>query len=326
MVEPEVTRGMLLGKFMPLHRGHLYAIDFARRYCDELTVLVCSVAAEPIDGGLRYRWVRESCPPEVGVVDVRDEVPQEPSEHPDFWEIWRELVWRYAGRELDFVFASEAYGERLAGEVGARFVPVDVAREVVPVSATAIRADPLGQWEFLPPVVRAHYAKRVCVFGPESTGKTTLTFELARRFQTRAVHEYARPLLASQGGECGYEDIEAIGRGQIAAEEALSRQANRVLFCDTDTLTTVIWSDVLFGKCPQWIREEADRRRYDLTLLLDVDVPWVEDPQRYLPEGRREFFERCEEELKKRGRPYVVIRGSFEERLERAVEAVQDLL
>jgi len=86
-----MTRGFLLGKFMPPHRGHLMLCDFARSYCDELTVLVCSRPGDPIDGALRYDWMRELVPG-ARIVHFAKDVPQEPSEHPGFWRIWREIV------------------------------------------------------------------------------------------------------------------------------------------------------------------------------------------------------------------------------------------
>ena len=97
------------------------------------------------------------------------------------------------------------------------------------MSGTAVRADPLGHWELLPECVRPYFLKRVCVFGPESTGKSTLARDLAREFGTLYAWEYARPLLDPQGGQCRPEDISRIARGQVATEDALARQADRVL-------------------------------------------------------------------------------------------------
>ena len=138
--------------------------------------------------------------------------------------------------------------------------------------------------------------------------------------------EYARGLLDPKGGRCDPEDIPRIARGQVASEDALARQAHRVLFCDTDVLTTTVWSDRLFGDCPAWIRELAATRRYDLTLLLDVDVPWVDDGQRFLEAERREFFERCREALERARRRHVVLRGSWAERFDAARAEVDRLI
>src|SRR5262245_9256154 len=317
--------GMLLPKFLPPHLGHVYLGEFAGRYVDCLTIVVCTLQREPIPGELRYRWMRELFPFDH-VVHLTDELPQEPAEHPDFWALWKASLERVLPGRPDFVFASEAYGIKLAEVLDGAFVPVDRARSAMPVSGTAVRADPLRHWEYLPRCVRPYFLRRVCVFGPESTGKTTLARRLAEHFDTVCVPEYARGVIEAQGGAIRYEDMERVARGQVASEEALSRSARRVLFADTDVLTTRIWSERLFGRCPEWVAEQAEQRSYDLYLLLDVDVPWVADVARYLPEDRVAFFARCREELDQRGRRYVHLRGDWDRRFELARQAVEALL
>lgn len=319
--------GMILGKFLPPHRGHQWLIDFASAYCEHLTVLVCTLDREPIPGQLRYQWVQEMCP-NVRCVHVTEDLPQEPQEHPDFWDIWRQTIRNSVGHPIDYVFASEDYGWKLAEVLGTEYVPVDHARQIVPISGSEIRSKPMKNWNYLPEAVRPYFLKRVCLFGPESTGKSTLASELAQHFQTKYVWEYARPLLDFQGGQATPTDIERIARGQIASETAIARHANRVLFCDTDLLTTTIWSEVLFGTSPDWIREEAGNRRYDLYLLLDIDVPWVDDQQRFFaePEERRTFFDRCRSTLDKHKIDYITLSGSWDERRAAAYRAVEQLL
>lgn len=145
--------GMLLGKFMPPHLGHKYLVDFALERVDELTVLVCSLPTEPIPGALRYEWMREMFPT-ARVLHVDEVVPQEPSEHRDFWSIWHDLIRGRISVGPDYVFASEEYGYPLAKILGATFVPVDVERRAVPISATMIREDWRRHADFLPEVVR----------------------------------------------------------------------------------------------------------------------------------------------------------------------------
>jgi HTH-type transcriptional repressor of NAD biosynthesis genes len=316
---------MLLGKFLPPHLGHVYLGEFAARCVDRLTIVVCSLAAEPIPGQLRFGWMRELFPFDH-VVHLTDELPQQPSEHPRFWDLWKASLERVLPGRPDFVFASEDYGRQLAEVLGGTFVPVDRARAAVPASGTAIRTDPMANWDYLPRCVRPYFVKRMCVFGPESTGKSTLARRLADHFKTAWVPEYARTLLESKGGELSAPDMPLIARGQVASEDALARNANRVLICDTDPLTTLIWSETLYGGCDASVREQAEKRTYDLSLLLDVDVPWVADVVRYLPEDRRGFFDRCEAELARRGRRYVRLSGTWDERFARAVEAVTALI
>lgn len=315
---------MILGKFLPPHAGHQYLVRFAQSFTERLTVLVCSIAREPIPGALRHAWMRELFP-DARIVHFDEELPQTPEEHPRFWDIWRDVVHNAVREPIDFAFASEPYGVRLAAEVGATFIPVDLARSQVPVSGTAIRARPLTHWQFIPECVRPFFVRRVCLFGPESVGKSTLARDLARHFDTVYAAEFAREWLDPKGGVCDESDIPIIARGQMASEEALARRANRVLFCDTDVLTTTVWSEFLYGRCPEWMRAAADRE-YDLTLLLDVDVPWVDDGQRSLKCRRQEFFDSCRTALERSGRPFVVIRGDWEERFGTACEEVERLL
>ncbi len=262
---------MVLGKFMPPHLGHLYLIDFARRYADELTVVVGSLAGEPIEGTLRVSWMQELFP-QVHVVHLTDENPQLPEQHPDFWNIWKRSLERIVGRPVDLVFAGEDYGGPLAAVLGAQFIPVNGMRSLVPVSGTKIRDNPGASWSYLPPPVRAHFVRRVSVFGPESTGKSTLTRRLAEHFGTLWVPEYARGWLEARGGAVCPEDLPVISRAQRAAEEALARLCGPLLFCDTDPSATPIWSDELFGSCDPVLEEAVGR--YDLTL---VRWAWAQD-------------------------------------------------
>jgi HTH-type transcriptional repressor of NAD biosynthesis genes len=319
-----MTRGMVLGKFMPPHAGHVYLCEFARRWVDELTIVVGTLRAEPIPGEQRLAWMRELFPFDR-VVHLTDENPQDPSEHPDFWSIWRASLERVLPTRPDVVFASEAYGERLAEVLGARFVAVDPARSIVPVSGTAIRESPLRHWEQIPRCVRPHFVKRVSIVGPESTGKTTLARRLAERFGTVWVPEWARTMLERRNGALEGVDWTEIVRGQIASEEARARDANRVLICDTDPIVTPLWAEALLGACPREVSAAAQGRGYDLTLLCDANVPWVADEVRYLPGGGASFLARCEDALRRAGRRHVVLRGGWEERESVAVRLVEQL-
>ncbi len=193
------------------------------------------------------------------------------------------------------------------------------------IRATQIREDPYLYWRYLPAPVRAFYAKRVCVFGPESTGKSTLCQNLAQVFNTVWVPEYARTYLEAHGRDPVFEDMWKIGRGQLASEAALAGEAERVLICDTDLLTTTLWSDILFGRVDPELSAAALTQNYDLTLLCDVDVPWVPDAVRYFPEERRAFFERCEVLLRQAGRRYLPIRGDWATRTATAQNAILGL-
>ncbi|MGE0452685.1 MAG: AAA family ATPase [Vicinamibacteria bacterium] len=168
--------------------------------------------------------------------------------------------------------------------------------------------------------------------GPESTGKTTLAARLAARFGSVWVPEFARPYLDLRNSQrppglvCEEADLLPIVAGQIASEEALAPQARRVLICDTDPVTTVIYADHYFGRCPQAVVDAAAARRYDLTLLLGIDVAWVADPMRDRPHAREQMLALFRAGLERFGRPYLEIGGDWPAREAAAAAAIERLL
>lgn len=329
-----VRHGFVLGKFMPLHAGHVHLLRTAAHMSDRLTILVCSLPGDPVPGELRAAWVRELFP-SANTIHLTDMMPQEPQDDPAFWDIWRSTIKGLVSEPIDGVFASETYGWRLAEELGAEFIPVDRKRAMVPVSGTAIRKNPYHNWHHLPEPVRAYYAKRVAIVGPESVGKSTLAERLAENFKTLWVEEYARQLFDElveakkrEPGEFRYEDLNLVARGQQAIEDSLARSANQVLITDTDVLTTMTWADYLYGRHEPWFESVAGMQRYDLTLLLRPEgTTYVQDGQRVMVEEdtRSNFADALEENLIRFGRPYQVLTGSYEARFKEAVDAIESL-
>ncbi|MDH3714155.1 MAG: AAA family ATPase [Gammaproteobacteria bacterium] len=311
---------------MPPHAGHEYLVRFAQQRVENLYLLYYSRSSDPLDGTLRYDWLTELFPSAHVIHTVDEDLPHYPDEHDGFWDLWRAHLHTLFPRGVDTVFASESYGAKVAAILNAEYMPVDPSRSAVPVSASAIREDPLAHWVYIPPIVRPHYVLRICLFGPESTGKSELAQRLARHYETVYVPEYARELLNPKGGRCELQDIPPIAFGQAASEDALARHANRLLFCDTDALTTTLWSHILFGTCADEVAALAEQRTFDLYLLLDVDVPWVDDTQRFLNDRRTDIFALYRQALEHRERPFVLIGGSYDERLAVSCAAVDRLL
>jgi NadR type nicotinamide-nucleotide adenylyltransferase len=173
---------------------------------------------------------------------------------------------------------------------------------------------------------------RVALTGPESTGKTTLSQQLAAHYGTLWVPEFAREYLDQRqiGLDYTIDDLEAIARGQLAAEAAAVAQAEAqglpVIFCDTELLVIKVWAEHAFGHCPNWVREEIERHRYDLVLLLGTDMPWEPDPRREHPHLRQYFYELYRQELIEQLSNFAEISGSEARRLEQARFLVDALL
>lgn len=315
------STGFLLGKFMPPQIGHKYMCDFAQSYCDDLTIMVESHDGQPIDGRLRHQWMSEMFP-KANVVHCHERLPQDPGETPDFWTIWADVLARYAPSRTDLVFASEHYGHRIAEILGARFVPVDIERRCRPISATMVRSDIIGHWDMLPEPVRAHYCPRVVVMGPESSGKSTLASALGLRLRTVVAPEYGR-VHCDAFGMPDAEGLRLIARGHAAGVAAARRQANRVLIEDTDTAMTQVWADML-GE-PRDATVESFWTAPDLYVVCDIDVPWVGDGQRWFPEpaDRRRFLDLCIAEVEARETPWVIVRGSVDQRVRRTLQAIR---
>lgn len=170
--------------------------------------------------------------------------------------------------------------------------------------------------------------KKVVVIGPESTGKSTLSAMLAKHYDTVWVPEFARGYLDSL--QCTYEknDLLKIAEGQVTSEAAMSLCANRMLICDTDLYVIKVWSEAKYGDCDPAILDMIAKREYDMYLLTYIDIPWEHDPQREHPdpEERAYFYNVYRDIVIQSGLPWADIRGGYEERLQRAVQAIDTLL
>jgi HTH-type transcriptional repressor of NAD biosynthesis genes len=156
--------------------------------------------------------------------------------------------------------------------------------------------------------------KVVCFYGPESTGKSFMAKKMADRYKTEFVPEVARELITSN--DFNREDIIMIGRAQTERIFQKARKANKILFCDTDLITTQVYSRQYLKVVPPVLYELEKMVEYDRYFLFDIDVPWVKDGLRDLGDEkkREEMYEIFKSELERRNIPYVKVEGDWEER------------
>lgn len=171
--------------------------------------------------------------------------------------------------------------------------------------------------------------KRIAIIGPESTGKSTLAAALAEHFDIPWVPEYARSYLENLNRPYREDDLLAIAKGQMEAEDRLATEAPYpppFVACDTELTVIKIWSEVKYGRVHPWILEELHQRKYDHYLLTHIDLPWIPDPQREHPHMREALMERYLQECKERNLPYTLIEGQALERLNKAVNTLEGLI
>lgn len=165
--------------------------------------------------------------------------------------------------------------------------------------------------------------RRIAIIGAESTGKTTLARSLALRFHTQWVPEYAREYMSMHTDAYSAEDILKIAKYQLQEEEQLMSAANKLLFTDTEFIVAKVWSEDVFGSCPEWILGQLKKKHYDLYLLTSNDLPWIADPVRVNPQRRDYFFNLYKRELEERNFTFEIISGRYEGRLLNAIRTIK---
>lgn len=168
--------------------------------------------------------------------------------------------------------------------------------------------------------------KKIAIVGPESTGKSTMSIDLAKHYNVAWVPEYARYYCAALTADCTLQDEINMFHGQVALEDSILATAETdFMICDTTFLTVKIWSDEMLGETPQIVLDALATRSYDFYILLDIDLPWQEDPLRDFPHMREHFMNIWHKELKALDANYVVV-GGIENRLQNAINAVNEFL
>jgi HTH-type transcriptional regulator, transcriptional repressor of NAD biosynthesis genes len=324
-----MTRGFILGKFMPPHAGHISLIEAGKRLVDELTILVCSLPDDPIPGERRVEWMK-SLFPGCRIKWHGAPAPQTPEDNPHFWPSWRRIVARAHPEPIDYLFAGESYGNELARQVGGLFVPLGARvlaadqAAIGGLTATAIRERPWHYWDFLPSPVRDHYALTICLHGVESVGKSMLAERLAAHYSTVLVPEYGRIHCETYGTDCREQDLLLIGHAQQAMIDAARPWCNKLLIADTDALMTAAWSQMMIGYAPDQL---ICHQQADLYLILGTDAPFIDDGTRvYGDPGERARFDRVAREVLAVARANrVEIWGNWDERFDAACAAIDQL-
>lgn len=332
--------GMYGGSFDPLHVGHIHDIIRASAMCNELYVMIswCE-GRESTSKELRYRWILNSVRylNNIKILMVEDKAVSKEEYNTDFyWEEGAIDIKNLIGKPIDIVFCgSDYYG---TNRFESLYCPESVVhyfdRAEVPISSTDIRTWAMKNWDYIPKVCKDYYVRKVLVVGGESTGKSTLVQNLALAYNTEFVAEVGRDTCEYAGGEeymIAEDMYENILRQKINVLE-MSKQANRILFVDTDAVTTMFYSYFLLGndkenldKCVTLAKAVNDICDWDLVLFLEPDVDFIQDGTRSeeIESDREKYSNQIKKLLKDVGIKYHSITGDYLERFDKSKRIIE---
>ena len=332
--------GMYGGSFDPLHLGHIHDIIRAAAECEELYVMIswCE-GRESTSKELRYRWILNSTRhlPNVKIIMIEDKAVSKEVYNTDYyWEKGAQDIKDTIGKPIDAVFCgSDYYGtNRFESLYHPESEVIYFDRAEVPISSTQIRDWATQHWDYIPAVCKEYYTRKVLVVGGESTGKSTLVENLALAYNTNYVSEVGRETCEYAGGEelmIAEDLIENLIRQKDEVRKA-AKFSNRILFVDTDALTTGFYSELLLEDMEEKHRlgQLADSihwtNDWDLVLFLEPEgVEFVQDGTRNeeIKAERKKYSEMLKEMFVRNGVKLECIEGNYLERFNRAKTVIE---
>lgn len=320
-----MKRGLTLGKFAPLHKGHQLVIETALAEMDEVIVIIYDAPeSTKVPLNVRSNWLKKLYP-QIKVLEAWDgptevgDTPEIKQKHEDY------VITTLKIRGISHFYSSEFYGKHMSEALGAVNRLVDPLRHVVPVSGTKIRENPFMFRAYIDPIVYRDLITNVVFLGAPSTGKTTIAERMAQEYCTVWMPEYGREYWETHQVErrLSLEQLVEIAEEHLKLEENLLCQADRYLFTDTNAITTFMFSHYYHGNALPRLIELANfvTSRYDLVFLCDIDVPYDDTWDRSGEVNRITFQKQIIADLLLRKIPFFVLSGNLEERVSK-VKAV----
>jgi HTH-type transcriptional repressor of NAD biosynthesis genes len=298
-------RGVTIGRFMPLHKGHELMIEMAANELEELVVIVSDEYGAELPSKMpnvheRFELIKRKYAGYDNIRVVKHVDSYGPAEAYDefgtavddiFWDHWKR-VFSYLAPEATYVVSSDRYGGVMAEKLGIKRFPVDPDRELFNVSGTSIRKDPIKNWKYISREFRPFFAKKIVVIGAESSGKSTLVRDLAEYFNSPAVPEYGR-ILSEAKPDLDDDDFYAIvRRHEFMTEKAAMETETGLVFVDTEKTVTFLYGIEYLKKRLDAITDFIGPDEFDLWVLVPPILSWIDDGTRIQsePSQRQEFY------------------------------------
>ena len=310
--------GLTLGKYAPLHKGHEYVIETMLQEMDEVIVIIYDTVVTPIPLPVRAGWIKTRFP-DATVIEAWDGPVGRP--HDRAYEMQEEkyILSLLNGTKIDAFYSSEYYGAHMSKALCCVDRRIDDARRTVPVSATMIRENPFRYKQSMSDIVYRDMVTKVVFLGAMSTGKSTITEALAKRYETTYADEYGRTYWDAHQVDrrLSPEAFNEIAIKHIEREEEAFCAANRYCFVDTNAITTYMFALDYHGAASALVARLAMEcaSRYDLFFLCEDDIPYDDTWDRSGDQKRHIFQKQIIADLKERRIPYIPLKGSLETRM-----------
>ena len=330
--------GMYGGAFDPLHNGHVNCIKKASELCENLyVVLSYSRSRDHVPMEMRYRWLIQTTRhmQNVKVILLEDTASSKEDYDQDaYWEAGRDHVLSQIGSLVDVVFCGSDYSGSNRYEALYHCKVVYFDRAEIEISSSEIRENPFRHWDMLPEYVRPYYIKKIAFVGGESTGKSTIVERLAKTYGTNYLEEVGREVCDYAGTEDSMiaDDFYEILLNHKAKELRLEKQSRKLLFVDTEAITTLWFSGFLLTSEEEKTKIKAlaesiiSINNFDLVFFMEPTVPFVQDGTRNekIAADRVRYSEQIKALLREYGVKFICLDGGYDERFERAKQIINE--